>query len=67
MHISRRDMLTAGVSALAAATAPRALAGWEPSDRYPDPAKGKSLPWMSPEVIAKAGRRASRSLGCRLR
>ena len=38
MHISRRDMLTAGVSALAAAAAPRALAGWEPSDRYPDPA-----------------------------
>jgi gluconolactonase len=27
-----------GVSALAAAAAPRALAAWEPSDRYPDPA-----------------------------
>ena len=38
MRISRRDMLTAGVGALTAAAAPRALAEWEPSDRYPDPA-----------------------------
>jgi gluconolactonase len=38
MRISRRDMLTGGVSALTAAAASRALAAWEPSDRYPDPA-----------------------------
>ena len=38
MRISRRDMLTGGVSALTAAAARRALAAWEPSDRYPDPA-----------------------------
>src|SRR5215831_2401369 len=38
MRISRRDILTAGVGALTAAAAPRALAAWEPSDRYPDPA-----------------------------
>ena len=38
MRISRRDVLTAGVGALTAAAAPRALAAWEPSDRYPDPA-----------------------------
>jgi len=38
MRISRRDVLTAGVGAMTAAAAPRALAAWEPSDRYPDPA-----------------------------
>jgi len=38
MQITRRKTLTAGVSALAVAAAPRAFAAWEPSDRYPDPA-----------------------------
>src|SRR3989440_6076358 len=38
MHITRRNMLTAGVGALSIAAAPRALAAWEASERYPDPA-----------------------------
>src|SRR5215469_1033159 len=38
MHITRRHMLGTAASALTIAAAPRALAGWEPSTRYPDPA-----------------------------
>jgi gluconolactonase len=38
MQITRRKTLTGAISALAVATAPRAFAAWEPSDRYPDPA-----------------------------
>jgi len=39
MQISRRDILGAGVTAAAAALTPTvSLGGWEPSQRYPDPA-----------------------------
>jgi gluconolactonase len=39
MQITRRNMLGAGAAAAAAASfAPEALAGWEPSESYPDPA-----------------------------
>ena len=38
MQITRRHMLGAGAGAITLAAAPRALAGWEPSLRYPDPA-----------------------------
>jgi gluconolactonase len=38
MQITRRNILTAGVSALPIAAAGRAFAAWEPSERYPDPA-----------------------------
>jgi gluconolactonase len=38
MELTRRHMLCAGASALAIAHSPRAFAGWEQSDRYPDPA-----------------------------
>lgn len=37
MESSRRGFLAAGTAAAAAALAPRALADWEPSPRYPDP------------------------------
>jgi gluconolactonase len=38
MEITRRHMLCAGAGGLAIAHSPRAFAGWEQSDRYPDPA-----------------------------
>jgi gluconolactonase len=38
MQITRRHMLGAGAGAITLAAAPRVLAGWEPSLRYPDPA-----------------------------
>src|SRR5215471_7886959 len=39
MQISRRDILGAGATAAAAAlTSTATLGGWEPSERYPDPA-----------------------------
>src|ERR1700687_4495162 len=38
MQITRRHVLGAGASALAMAHLPPAFAGWEQSDRYPDPA-----------------------------
>jgi gluconolactonase len=38
MRLSRRDLLTAGSAATALAAAQSALAQWQPSPRYPDPA-----------------------------
>jgi gluconolactonase len=38
MQITRRNVLGAGATAAAALTPKFALAGWEPSERYPDPA-----------------------------
>jgi gluconolactonase len=38
MQITRRNILAAGSGALSLAVTPRALATWEPSERYPDPA-----------------------------
>ena len=38
MQLTRRHLLTTGLGTLATAVAPGALAAWEPSDRYPDPA-----------------------------
>jgi gluconolactonase len=38
MQITRRHMLGASAGAITLATAPRVLAGWEPTLRYPDPA-----------------------------
>ena len=38
MQIKRRNLLAAGVGALTVAAASRAVAAWEPSLRYPDPA-----------------------------
>jgi gluconolactonase len=37
MESSRRMFLAAGAAAAAMSTAPRALAQWQPSERYPDP------------------------------
>ena len=38
MEMNRREFLAAGAAVAAAAAAPRALAQWQPSPRYPDPA-----------------------------
>ena len=38
MEMSRREFLAAGAAVAATAVAPRALAQWQPSPRYPDPA-----------------------------
>ena len=38
MGVSRREFLAAGTAVTAIAAAPRALAQWQPSPRYPDPA-----------------------------
>jgi hypothetical protein len=38
MGASRREFLVMGGAAAAVAAAPRALADWQPSQRYPDPA-----------------------------
>src|SRR5262245_65103439 len=38
MATNRREFLAAGAALAATAVAPRALAQWQPSQRYPDPA-----------------------------
>src|SRR5499426_1630395 len=38
MSVSRREFLVAGSAVVALAAAPRAVAQWQPSSRYPDPA-----------------------------
>jgi gluconolactonase len=53
MSMNRRQFLRAG-GVLAAAAAPRVLAGWEPSQRYPDPAIKILDPSFTPYRIVQS-------------
>jgi gluconolactonase len=55
MQITRRHMLITGASVLTAAHAPRVYAGWEPSDRYPDPAVSILGPGFAKYRLNNAG------------
>ena len=56
MDVSKRDLLATGASAAAAMTfAQSALGGWEPSERYPDPAIQVLDPSFNKYRLALAG------------
>src|SRR5262247_1339754 len=55
MENSRRDMMAGGCAAAAMTFAPAALAAWEPSQRYPDPAVQSLDPSFNKYRLALAG------------
>jgi gluconolactonase len=55
MENSRRDMMAGACAAAAMAFAPAALAAWEPSQRYPDPAVQSLDPSFNKYRLALAG------------
>ena len=61
MQITKRDMLAAaGAAAAAVALTRTALGGWEPSERYPDPAVADARPELRDDIASfSATRRAA--------
>ena len=55
MENSRRDMMASACAAAAMTFAPEALASWEPSQRYPDPAVQSLDPSFNKYRLALAG------------